>query len=87
MSSNQSNKPIQTPELIELLKQEGVTQVEAATILAGGLARGSHVISYNDGIVYDIGIDDEEVERTESEFAEAYKGFWWIVDDVLRDEV
>jgi hypothetical protein len=77
---------ISTAQLIEIIKQTNVIKVEAATVLAGGLARCSHVISYNDGIVYDIGIDDEEVEWPEADFATGYEGSLWIVDDVERHE-
>lgn len=86
MSDTPKQQIVTTLELIEIMKQPDVVKVDAATILLGGLARGSHVISYNDGIVYDTGIDDEEVECTEAEFAERYSWARWIVDDIERDE-
>jgi hypothetical protein len=87
MSDTPKQRIANTLELIEIMKQPDVVKVDAATILCGGLERrGSHVISMNDGIVYDTDIDDEEVEWTEAEFAEAYPNSSWIIDDIERDE-
>ena len=86
MSDTPKQQIVNTLELIEMMKQPDVVKVDAATILCGGLARGSHVISMKDGIVYDTCIDDEEVEWTEAEFAEAYPNSSWTIDDIERDE-
>ena len=76
-----------TEELVETLKKSTAC-VEASLVL--GALRATHFLNYEEGVLYDMGIDSEEIETDLEEFAARYpKGRWmlWINNDEIAEQL
>jgi len=72
-----------TQELMEFLaknqKPDEILQIECN--LTSGCFNCTHYIAYTDDKIFDIGIDDQELEYTHDEFLAAYPQTTWRIAD------
>ena len=77
-----TNIRLDTEALTNLLALENVAQIEAST--RKGCISATHFISSDGKYIYDVGIDDEEIQWKIEDFQTAYAGTWWTIDFITH---
>lgn len=68
---------LRTADLIRFICTDSVDDCEAGLLLGGIIS--SHYLRYDNGQLYDIGCDGEDVYWLPEEFEQHYKNSWWVV--------
>jgi hypothetical protein len=69
---------LRTADLIHFICIDSVNDCEAGLLLRGGIV-SSHYLRYDNGQIYDIGCDGEDVYWLPEEFIQHYQNAWWVV--------
>lgn len=81
MPTEYSGMKVQTPELLALLVANKGRVIEAS--LTNGYFNFTHFMDFGGRVIYDMGIDSEEVSRRPHEFLERYQNEWWRIDQIV----
>ena len=73
---------LDTEALINLLTLENVADVEAS--IRKGCINATHSMGSDMKYIYDVGIDDEEIQWKIEDFQTAYAGTWWTIDFITH---
>lgn len=76
------NTVLDTAALINLLKLETVSDVEACIVKNG--IKATHFMSCDRRFIYDSGIDGGETQWDIEDFGKAYPDTWWTVEQVIH---
>jgi len=74
-------KPVSTKELIKKIKENKGKTFEVA--INKGAFRFTHFIYFGGKLLYDTGIDSQEIKWKPQDFSDYYNSTFWQIDQVV----
>lgn len=72
---------MRTKDLVDLLIKNKGRVIEAS--LTNGSFNFTHFMDFGGRVIYDLGIDSEEVSRKPLEFLQFYQDSWWRINQMV----
>lgn len=74
-------KKVSTKQLLNRLKKNKGKFFEVA--LSNGIFRATHILYWRGKMLYDTGIDSQDIKWTREDFINWYPKAYWLIDQVV----